>query len=367
MAWLRRRSNAPGTASSNRVPGVRACGAACLIAIVALSTARGLAQSSDDSTGSPADVVAIVGSTPITLRAVDDRALAASTASVGDLPLFQALYEARRLVLESMIDDLLIDHASASRGVSRTTLFEAEVIRKVSRPSPADVTTWYTGNASRLQGATLETARAGIEALLLQQRIAEARMRYLQTLRASIAVTRRLSPPRRRIAAAGHPTRGSSAAPVEIIEFSDFECPFCGRAELQIRQVEERYGDRVRVVYRHFPLSMHPHAAGAAEASMCAAEQNQFWPYHDALFAEQGKLSVEDLKRTARTLKLDGPSFDACVDSHRFRDAVGADVRDGTANGVVGTPTFFINGRFISGQQTLDALAHVIDEELSQR
>jgi protein-disulfide isomerase len=127
------------------------------------------------------------------------------------------------------------------------------------------------------------------------------------------------------------------------------------------------YGDRVRLVYRHFPLPNHPDAWPAAEASLCAAEQNRFWPYHDRLFGAQDKLSTEGLKQHAAELGLNLPAFNGCVDSRKFQSAVQTDVDAGKELGVTGTPSFFINGRPLGGAQPFDAFQQIIDDELARQ
>jgi protein-disulfide isomerase len=149
-----------------------------------------------------------------------------------------------------------------------------------------------------------------------------------------------------------------------MIEFSDFQCPYCLRANPTVEQVLRTYGDRIHFVYRHYPLPGHPNARPAAEASACAAEQGKFWPYHDRLFANPGKLGDADLKQTAVELGLNAAQFNSCVDTHKFRAQVDADLKAGEEAGVNGTPAFFINGRSVSGAQPFDVFKKVIDEEL---
>lgn len=127
------------------------------------------------------------------------------------------------------------------------------------------------------------------------------------------------------------------------------------------------YGDRIRFVYREYPLPNHQNAHIAAEAGQCANEQGKFWPYHDRLFANQQRLSLPDLKQHAAELGLDTTRFNACVDSHKYAAVVDADIKMGNAAGVDGTPAFFINGRLISGAQPFEAFKRIIDEELSRK
>jgi protein-disulfide isomerase len=175
-----------------------------------------------------------------------------------------------------------------------------------------------------------------------------------------------LSPPREEVSANGRPARGPSDAVVEIIEFSDFQCPFCLRSQPTISQILERYGSSVRLVYRHFPLPNHAQAWPAAEASMCAADQNKFWEYHDRLFANQDKLSVEGLKQHAADLGLNAATFNACLDSRKYEAEVQKDVAAGQELGITGTPAFFINGRLLGGAQPFPVFEQIIDEELKR-
>ena len=161
--------------------------------------------------------------------------------------------------------------------------------------------------------------------------------------------------------------RGRADAPVTIVEFADYQCPFCGRVEPTITELRKTYGDKIRFVYRHYPLPSHPNARPAAEAAQCAAEQGQFWQYYEKLFADQTKLSDDGLKSSASALGMDMPRFTACVDSHKYKDRVETDIRDGNDAGVSGTPAFFINGRMLTGAQPFDAFKRIIDEELELR
>jgi protein-disulfide isomerase len=131
--------------------------------------------------------------------------------------------------------------------------------------------------------------------------------------------------------------------------------------------VLDTYGDRIRLVYREYPLPNHPNAKPAAEAGMCANEQGKFWPYHDRLFANQQRLGANDLKQHAVDLGLDAARFNACFDSHKYTPLVEADINAGNDAGVNGTPAFFINGRMISGAQPFDAFKKIIDDELAMK
>ncbi len=169
--------------------------------------------------------------------------------------------------------------------------------------------------------------------------------------------------PRRSVEAIG-PTRGEASAPITIIEFADFECPYCARATDTVEKVMAAYPGKVRLVFRHFPLSFHPKAPKAAEASACADEQGKFWAFHDALFESQ-ELELEAMKLQAARLGLDAKKFDACLDTGRMLPTVKKDMAAGQVAGVTGTPAFFINGVLLSGAQPEDAFRKIIDQELA--
>ena len=158
--------------------------------------------------------------------------------------------------------------------------------------------------------------------------------------------------------------KGSASAPIELIEFADFECPYCLAASPTVTQVLNTYGDRIRMVFRIYPLQNHPNARPAAEAAQCANEQGKFWAYHDRLFGNPGHLLVPELKQTAVDLGLDAAKFNACVDARKYKSVVEADQQAGNDAGVTGTPAFFINGRMMTGAQPFEAFKRVIDDEL---
>lgn len=161
-----------------------------------------------------------------------------------------------------------------------------------------------------------------------------------------------------------NPQKGPKDAPVTIIEYSDFQCPYCQRAEETARQVFDAYEGKVRIVFKQFPLSFHPNARNAANASLCANEEGKFWEMHDLLFKNQDKLSVDDLKKYAKQLRLDTKTFDSCLESNKYNSVIDADIADGTSFGISGTPAFFINDNFLGGAYPLEEFKKIIDKEL---
>ncbi len=165
-----------------------------------------------------------------------------------------------------------------------------------------------------------------------------------------------------------NPVKGDPDAPVTIIEFSDFECPFCGRFYSQtLGQIEEQYvkTGKVRFIYRDFPLSFHPNAQKAAEAAECAGEQGKYWEMHDLLFEQGVQGGVASFKQYAQQIGLDTAKFGQCLDSGAMASEVRKDFADGSAAGVSGTPAFFINGQLVSGAQPFQVFQQVIEGALA--
>jgi protein-disulfide isomerase len=341
--------------------------AATGIAGIVVLLAAGCAASSAQQARMPApsDIVATVGATSITLAQVDAKALQQPTANFGAMKLAQALFEARRIAIDELIDEALLNQDAKARKLDAATVVEQEITAKVAQPADSEIALWYQENQSRLQGATLDQARQAIKAYLIQQRTLAARQQYLDGLRAKVATRVMLDPPRQVIAKADRPAKGPENAPIEMIEFSDFQCPYCESAFPTVNQVLNTYGDRIHFIYRHYPLAIHPRARPAAEAAQCAAEQGKFWQFHDRLFGDQSRLSDEDFKQHAAQLGLDTTQFNACVDSHKYTAEIDTDIHAGDEAGVSGTPAFYINGRMLSGAQPFEAFKRIIDEELT--
>jgi protein-disulfide isomerase len=166
------------------------------------------------------------------------------------------------------------------------------------------------------------------------------------------------------IAGGNAPAFGSAGAKVTIVEFSDFECPYCSRAADVTKQIKEKYGDKVRFVFRQFPLSFHKNAKLAAEASLAANAQGKFWQFHDLLFANQQQLDAASLNEHAKKAGLNMVAFKASLDKHEFAATVDADTQLGEQVSVQGTPTMFINGARVANPTDFDALSAEIDKAL---
>jgi protein-disulfide isomerase len=164
----------------------------------------------------------------------------------------------------------------------------------------------------------------------------------------------------------GSPSRGKPDAKLAIVEFSDFQCPFCRRVGPTLEQIEREYGDQVRIVFKHLPLAMHPKAPAAHAAAEAAHRQGKFWQMHDLIFSDQAAMSPEKYVEYAKQLGLDVDRFQRDVASAEVKNRIDADAQEAARLGVTGTPAFFVNGRFLSGAQPFPAFKELIDQELGK-
>ena len=273
-------------------------------------------------------------------------------------------YNIRRNVLEEMIATKLIDAEAARRHITSEELFKTEIEAKIVPPDVAEIEPVYDGVADKYPGMSKDQVLAEIADGIRRQRIFTRKMQYVKELRAAAGVKVNLEPPRVAVKAEG-PSRGGSNAPVTIVEFSDFECPFCGHAVETLQQVQKKYGDNVRIVFRDYPLFSHRTAKRAAEAAHCADELGKFWEMHDRLFSKGGPLSDADLYRFAGQAGIDRDKFDQCLNSGKYKEAWKVSQDEGNRVGVSSTPSFFINGRMVVGAAGYEVFSKIIDEELA--
>ena len=198
-------------------------------------------------------------------------------------------------------------------------------MKRLPAISEADIAQFYEQNKDRAQGRTLDQLRGEIKPFLDARREQQARAMLVEELRAKNAgaVKVMLEAPRYTVpTSASDPVRGPADAPITIVEFSDYQCPFCARVNPTLAKVRETYGDKVRIVFKDFPLPNHPEAPKASEAAHCAAEQKKYWEMHDAMFANQRTLQVPVLKQTARAIWPRRRAFDQCLDSGKYAATV---------------------------------------------
>ncbi|MGZ6141449.1 MAG: thioredoxin domain-containing protein [Myxococcaceae bacterium] len=282
----------------------------------------------------------------------------------------ERVHQLRKAALDNLIVRRVLDAKAKAAGKSPEDLLRAEVSGKVGEPSDGEVRALYErAKAAGQANEPLDKMKPAIANYIKQQKTQEALRSYYERLREEAKVEVLLPPyraPKVEVAAEG-PSRGPANAPVTIVEFSDFQCPYCSRAEGVVTQVLDLYKDKVRLVYRDYPLPFHENAVKAAEAAHCAGDQGKYWEMHGKLFANQASLDPKALKAHARDLKLDGSKFDKCLDSGEKAKVVEASRKAGEEAGVNGTPAFFVNGRMISGAQPLESFKAVIDPELAQK
>jgi protein-disulfide isomerase len=313
----------------------------------------------EDASGSP-KVLATVNGKPITDADVRGSASAQFTQLERDYE--QQKYQLLQGQLQQLIQDRLLDAEAAARGVTKEQIL-ADL--KPAAITDAAIDAFYEENKARIPQPK-EQVGPQIKQYLEQRGQFEVREKLFKDLEAKYKVDMKLEPMRTEVAATG-PAKGPENAPVTIVEFSDFQCPFCSRLIPTLDQVKAKYGDKVRLVFRQFPLAMHAQAQKAAEASLCANDQGKFWEMHDAMFKNQQQLAVDALKTQATALGLNAETFSSCLDSGKYQAKVAEDFQAGTAAGVSGTPALFINGRFINGAVPLEQITEVVDDELRRK
>jgi protein-disulfide isomerase len=263
-----------------------------------------------------------------------------------------------------MIDERLLDAEAAKRGVDADTLLDQEAAKRVA-VSDADVKAFWDQHAAEWGDRKFETESAGIRQYLERSKGTDAAQTYLAELREAAKVETLLVQPRVTVAGKGA-AKGPADALVTVIEFSDYECPFCKRAEPTVAQMLKEYAGKVRLEFRHFPLeSIHPQARGAAEAAVCAEEQGRFWEFHELVFAGGGLAPPKLLEHAAKA-GLDTNAYQACLASGRGKQRVDADLAAGKAVGISGTPAFFVNGVAFSGAIPIEDFRKAIDAELAK-
>ena len=271
-------------------------------------------------------------------------------------------YDTKNKALESLIRYKVVEAEAKIRNITPEKLIELEVDSKVAEPTEGEIEAYFLGQ--NRAGSRLEDVKEQYRTSLKQLKLVKARQAYADTLRAKMQVAVLLRAPAIDVAYDAARVLGNPNAPVTIVEFGDFQCPYCQKTEATLREVLSKYDGRVKLAFRDFPLvEIHARAEKAAEAARCAGEQGKFWEYHDSLFADQSKLDEASLIIRAQTLKLDEAAFKSCVGSGKFTRDIEADRQEGNKVGVSGTPAYFINGVFLSGAQPLQEFEKIIDNE----
>jgi protein-disulfide isomerase len=268
--------------------------------------------------------------------------------------------------LQNAIAERLLEAEAARRGVPLAGLIEQEIQSKVADPTDQEIVAFYEQQKQRIR-RPLEDVRPQVAEALKSIKAGMVQDEFVAALREKSDVEVRLEPLRVPVELTNAPQRGPADAPVTIVEFSDFQCPFCKRAQPIIQQLRERYPTQVSWRFKDLPLnSIHPAAQAAAEAARCAGDQGKFWEYRDALFdAEQ--ITENMHQGVAESLGLDSAPFLECLESSKYAEAVQADSLEAQKLGISGTPTFVVNGIVLAGAQPFEEFTRVIDDELRRK
>jgi len=307
-------------------------------------------------------VAATVGTRTIGVAEIDAKIATALEAAERDH--HQKVYTLRREQLDELVEAALLEAEAKRRGVEVAALLEAEVTAKAEKPTEAETKAVFEQFKERVGDASFEQVRGEIEAWLGQRARDERHQAFVADLRKRGQVRVALEPIRVKVSADGAGSWGAKEPKVTIVVFADYECPYCARGAGSLEEVMKTYGDRVRVVYRDFPLDFHKPAVPAASAARWAGAQGKYRQMHDGLYATQQDLSERSSAAAMARLKLDAEAFAACQADDKTAEAVAADQRAGAAAGVEGTPAFFINGILLSGAQPAEAFAEIIEDEL---
>jgi protein-disulfide isomerase len=274
----------------------------------------------------------------------------------------QDRYNLMRNSLEKMLDQRALEMEAEAGHVSTATVLSTIRVPAVTEE---EAKAFYETNKNQ-NAPPWDQAQQIVFQVVAAQHNAKATRKFYDDLRAKYGIKSTLPPYRVQVAASG-PARGKAEAPITIVEFADFQCPFCQKAEATLRTVIADHGDSIRLVFRNLPLSdIHPNATVAAVAGVCAEKQGKFWDMHDAMFGDQAALNEAGLKATAQRLGLDTAGFSACLSDPQTKVALEADTQAADELNIKGTPYFFINGRPLYGSLPAEEFESVIADELSR-
>jgi predicted DsbA family dithiol-disulfide isomerase len=276
-------------------------------------------------------------------------------------------YDVKIRAVQTAIGRKVLELAAKAKGVTVDQFVAQEVDAKIPEPSEGELQGFYVAQREQFR-QPFESVRERVRQAYREAKIQMLRQALAERLLGAAEIHILLRAPRTAIDIGSAPRRGAAQAPVTIIEFSDFQCPFCKRAQPTLQQVAAKYGDKVAFAYKDFPLDdIHSDAHAAAEAAHCAGDQGKYWEFHDALFAISPDLGKAKLLDIARQTGLNQPAFSACADSRKYKDRVDKDAAEGQRLGVDGTPAFFVNGVNLTGAVPLADFEKIIDAELAKK
>jgi len=272
--------------------------------------------------------------------------------------------------LDQAVTQQLLDAEAKKEGVTVDDLLDTEITQKVPEPSDADVASFYRMVKSQLQGASLDQAKPLLVRELKRRAQMERFQAYVSDLKEKAHVQTDLPyPDLPRVdvpIADGDPSTGPADAPVTIVEFADYQCPYCKRAQPTLDKLMSNYEGKIRLVYKDYPLPMHSQAKPAAVAAHCAGEQGKYWEMHGALLGEESAPTGDVVERLGKKAGLDMDAFSTCRQSGKYDDTIARDTQQGNDAGVSATPSFFINGIFVAGAQPYEQFDALVKAELSK-
>jgi protein-disulfide isomerase len=324
-----------------------------IILLMAISAATRLCAQTKDP------VVASINGEDVTEREVDNSIVWQI------LPLKQQIFFLRKTALENLITRKVLEEAAKQKGISVDELKRQLTSGKVD-VTPAQVDQLLAENAAAFAAMSVDEAKERIRLDLETQARMKRYRDAVAELRKQVKIDLRLAEPRLPPVAhiATAPALGPPDAAVIVVEFSDFQCPFCRASQVTLKQILREYKDRVRLVFKHLPLDIHAEAFASAQAAYCAGEQMSFWKYQDALFSSDD-LSVETLTRIASDVGLNVSKFRDCLNSEGSRNHILQDTRDARQFGITSTPTFLVNGKLVSGAVRFEEFKAIIEAELA--
>jgi protein-disulfide isomerase len=321
--------------------------------LIAVSTA-GLRAGSAIEGG--AEVVAEIGGHKVTRAELEQKEAAKL------LKVRSQYYLAERQALDQLIDDYLLEDKARAEHLTVAELIKRDIESKIKDPTEDQLQVYYEGLGT---DQTYADVREKILFSIHQRRVTAARAEYVRVLREQAGVLVSLAAPTADVPINGAPIQGLREAPVTIIEFADYECPYCQQIHPLLKKLEQEFDGKIALAFKDMPLPMHPRAAKAAEATRCAGVQGKFWELHDLLFEHPGHLEVPQLKEYAQTLQLDMEKFDKCLESGEQTAVVQKDFAEAQHLGLTGTPSFFVNGHFFSGIVKYNTLREMVEQELA--
>jgi len=314
--------------------------------------------------GSPKEVLAVVNGEKVTLGNLQEKY---PDLEKQLLKLEENSFRYKEMYLNDMIDNKLIEIEAKKMNKQPADLIAQEVTSKIKPVTEEEITAF--GKERGITKEQMSKFKDRIKMYLAGQRESDARKTFADSLKKKYNVALKMKKPKGKKVKVevsdDDASKGPKNAKVTVVEFSDFQCPFCKRASTNGAQIVKDYGNKVRYVFRHFPLSFHENAHRAAEAAVCAKDQGKFFEMHDKLFENNTALTEVDLKKYAVELGLDAKKFDDCLTTGKSKTKVDKDLADGQKYGMSGAPTYFVNGYMVVGAVPYEEIKKAVDEAMN--